>query len=164
MPYRTMQALFDPAFPSGRRNYWKSGFLRGLDDAAIAILVEHFAQAPSPAAGLGIEPYGGAINRVGSQATAFPHRSYPFNILIFTAWDDPAEDAANMGWARGLWAALQPFAAEGVYVNYLGDAAAEGENRVRAAYGAATYDRLAALKRTYDPDKLFRMNQNIAPA
>jgi FAD/FMN-containing dehydrogenase len=164
MPYRTMQALFDPAFPPGRRNYWKSGFLRNLDDAAIDILVKHFKRAPSPYAGLGIELYGGAINRAGPQATAFPHRTYPFNILIFTAWDDPAEDAANMGWGRDLWRALQPFAAEGVYVNYLGNAAAEGENRVRAAYGAATYDRLAALKRAYDPDNLFRMNQNIAPA
>jgi FAD/FMN-containing dehydrogenase len=101
---------------------------------------------------------------VGAEETAFPHRSYPFNILIFTAWTDPAEDAANMGWGREFWAAVQPFAAEGVYVNYLGDAVAEGSNRVRAAYGPATYDRLAALKRAYDPTNLFCMNQNIAPA
>ena len=164
MPYRTMQSLFDPAFPPGRRNYWKSGFLRNLDDAAIDILVEHFRRAPSPYAGFGIELYGGAINRVGPEETAFPHRGNPFNILIFTAWDDPAEDAANMGWGRELWAALQSFAADGVYVNYLGDAIAEGQERVRAAYGAATYDRLAALKRAYDPSNLFCMNQNIAPA
>lgn len=91
-------------------------------------------------------------------------RSYPYNILIFTAWDDAAEDAANMDWARDLWRALQPFAAPGVYVNYLGDAAAEGEDRVRAAYGADTYKRLSALKRTYDPSNIFRMNQNITPA
>ncbi len=164
MPYRTMQALFDPAFPPGRRNYWKSGFLRNLDDGAIEVLVEHFLRAPSPHAGLGIELYGGAISRVGPQETAFPHRGYPFNILIFTSWDDPAEDAANMGWGRELWAALQPFAADGVYVNYLGDAIVEGQDRVRAAYGSATYERLAALKRTYDPNNLFCMNQNISPA
>jgi FAD/FMN-containing dehydrogenase len=164
MPYRTMQSLLDAAFPSGRRNYWKSGFLQNLDDAAIAVLIEHFRRAPSPYAGFGIELYGGAVGRVGSEETAFPHRSYPFNILIFTAWDDPAEDAANMGWGRELWAALQPFAADGVYVNYLGDAVAEGSDRVRAAYGPGTYDRLAALKRAYDPTNLFCMNQNIAPA
>lgn len=164
MPYRTVQTLFDAAFPSGRRNYWKSGFLRNLDDAAIAILIEHFRNAPSPYAGLGVELYGGAIGRVAEGATAFPHRNYPFNLLIFTAWDDPAEDAANMRWARDLWSALKPFAADGVYVNYLGNASAEGQDRVRAAYGSAIYERLADLKRTYDPANLFCMNQNIGPA
>jgi FAD/FMN-containing dehydrogenase len=164
MPYRTVQALFDPAFPAGRRNYWKSGFLRNLDDAAITILIEHFRRAPSPYAGLGVELYGGAIGRVAPESTAFPHRGHQFNLLIFTAWDDPAEDAANMGWGRDLWAALQPFAADGVYVNYLGDAAAEGQDRVRAAYGPAIYKRLADLKRRYDPANLFCMNQNILPA
>jgi FAD/FMN-containing dehydrogenase len=164
MPYRTMQTLFDAAFPPGRRNYWKSGFLRNLDDAAIDILVEHFRRAPSPHAGFAIELYGGAVSRIGPEETAFPHRGYPFNILIFTGWDDPAEDQANMGWGRELWAALQPFAADGVYVNYLGDAAAEGQDRVRAAYGPAIYQRLAELKRDYDPTNLFCMNQNIAPA
>ena len=164
MPYRTMQSLLDGAFPSGRRNYWKSGFLRNLDDAAIAVLSEHFRRVPSPYAGFGIELYGGAVSRVGADETAFPHRGNPFNILIFTAWDDPAEDAANMGWGRELWSALQPFAAEGVYVNYLGDAVAEGTDRVRAAYGPAIYERLASLKRAYDPTNLFCMNQNIAPA
>jgi FAD/FMN-containing dehydrogenase len=164
MPYRTMQALFDGAFPPGRRNYWKSGFLRSLDDDAIDILVEHFRRAPSPYAGFGIELYGGAVNRVNPDETAFPHRGYPFNMLIFTAWDDAAEDVANMAWGRNLWAALQPFAAEGVYVNYLSDALVEGQDRIRAAYGSSTYQRLAKLKRAYDPENLFRMNQNIAPA
>ncbi|MBA2598370.1 MAG: FAD-binding oxidoreductase [Chloroflexia bacterium] len=164
MPYQTIQTLLDGAFPSGRRNYWKSGFLRALDDAAIDVLVEHFTRAPSPFAGFGIELYGGAANRIGPEETAFPHRDSPFNILIFTAWEDPARDEANFGWARDLWAALQPVAADGVYVNYLGDAEAEGQDRVRAAYGAATYERLAALKRAYDPANLFRMNQNIIPA
>jgi FAD binding domain/Berberine and berberine like len=163
MPYCTMQALFDPAFPPGRRNYWKSGFFRGLDDTAIDIMVEHFARVPSPYSGVGLEQYGGAINRLRLEETAFPHRDYLFNFLVFASWDNPADDTANIGWARELWRALQPFMAEGVYVNYLGDTAAEGENRVRAAYGAATYDRLAVLKRTYDPLNRFRLNQNIAP-
>jgi FAD/FMN-containing dehydrogenase len=163
MPYRAMQALFDGAFPPGRRDYWKSGFLRELPDEAISVLVDHFSRAPSPYAGFGIELYGGAIARVDPRETAFPHRGFPFNILIFTAWDDPAEDAANIGWARGLWAALRPWAGDGVYVNYLGETGAEGEDRVRAAYGP-NYDRLAALKAKYDPTNRFRMNQNIAPA
>ncbi len=163
MPYRTMQALFDGAFPAGRRNYWKSGYMRDLDDAAIAIMVDHFSRAPSPYAGIGIELYGGATNRTAPGDTAFPHRDYQFNMLIFTAWDDPADDRANIEWARQFWRALRPFLADGVYVNYLGDAADGGRDQIRAAYGP-DYERLVALKRAYDPANLFRMNQNIAPA
>jgi FAD/FMN-containing dehydrogenase len=162
IPYRTLQMLFDPAFPAGRRNYWKSSFLRGLDDAAIDALVDHVAKVPSPHSGVAIEQFGGAVGRVEVDATAFAHRSASFNLIIFAAWDDPAQDDANIGWARELWAAMRPFAADGVYVNYLGDVRDEGEDRVRAAYGAQ-YDRLAALKAKYDPTNLFRVNQNITP-
>ncbi|HEU0114296.1 MAG TPA: BBE domain-containing protein, partial [Thermomicrobiales bacterium] len=163
MPYRTMQALFDGAFPEGRRNYWKTGYMRDLPDAAIAIMADHFSRVPSPYSGIGVELYGGAANRVAPGAAAFPHRDYQFNMLIFTAWDDPADDMANIAWARGLWRALRPFLADGVYVNYLDDAGDDGMDPVRAAYGP-DYDRLAALKRAYDPTNLFRMNQNITPA
>jgi FAD/FMN-containing dehydrogenase len=106
---------------------------------------------------------GGAIARVDVAETAFPHRANRFNIIIFTGWDDPADDAANIGWTRGLWSALRPFAAGGVYVNYLGSAADEEGNRVREAYGAG-WERMTALKRAYDPTNLFRFNQNVAPA
>ena len=164
MPYRTMQALFDGAFPPGRRNYWKSGFLRNLDDGAIAVLVEHFRRAPSPYAGFGIELYGGAVSRIRAEETAFPHRSYPFNILIFTAWDDPADDAANMGWGRELWAALQPFAADGVYVNYLGDAVVEGRTGFGLHMAPPSTSGWPPSSATYDPTNLFCMNQNILPA
>ncbi|HET7093546.1 MAG TPA: FAD-binding oxidoreductase, partial [Thermomicrobiales bacterium] len=146
MPYRTMQTLFDGAFPEGRRNYWKSGYMRGLPDAAIAIMADHFSRAPSPYAGIAVELYGGAANRAGNGATAFPHRDYQFNVLIFTAWDDPSQDQANIDWARGFWRALRPFLADGVYVNYLGDAGDDGLDPVRAAYGS-DYERLARLKR-----------------
>ncbi len=163
-PYRMLQTIFDAAFPAGLRNYWKSSFLRDLDDAAIDAMVEHFSRAPSPHAGMAIEMFGGAVGRVAPEETAFPHRSSPFNVILFTAWDDPAQDRDNIAWVRELWAALRPFAVDAVYVNYLGDVGDEGRARIRAAYGDATYDRLAALKRAYDPMNLFRMNQNIAPA
>jgi FAD/FMN-containing dehydrogenase len=163
IPYRTLQTLFDPAFPAGRRNFWKSSFLRGLDDGAIAVMADHFRRAPSPHAGIAIELFGRAVGRVGPEETAFAHRASPFNAIIFTAWDDPAHDHANIGWVRELWVALQPFAADAVYVNYLGDARDEGVGRVRSAYGDAAYQRLATLKREYDPVNLFRMNQNILP-
>jgi FAD/FMN-containing dehydrogenase len=164
MPYQALQTIFDAAFPAGLRNYWKSSFLNGLDDAAIAVMVEQFSRAPSPHSGIAIEVFGGAVSRVSTEETAFAHRSSPFSVIIFTAWDNPAQDQDNIAWARELWAALQPFAADAVYVNYLGDAGDEGRARVRAAYGDATYERLAALKRAYDPENLFRMNQNIASA
>src|SRR5215216_3642397 len=164
MPYQALQTIFDAAFPAGLRNYWKSSFLKGLDAAAIAVMVEHFSRAPSPHAGIAIEVFGGAVSRVSPEETAFAHRSSPFNVIIFTAWDDPAQDQENIAWARQLWAELQPFAADAVYVNYLGDVGDEGRARVRAAYGDANYERLAALKHAYDPGNLFRMNQNIAPA
>lgn len=162
MPYRSLQAFFDPAFPVGRRNYWKSAFLQGLADDAIDALVEGFARAPSPSATIFIEQLGGAMARVDPNATAFPHRAAPFNLMVLTAWDDPADDAVNLSWVRDVWTKLRPHIEGGVYVNYLSDLRYEGENRVRAAYGP-NYDRLVALKRKYDPDNLFRTNHNIAP-
>jgi hypothetical protein len=163
MPYQAVQTMFDAAFPAGRRNYWKSGFLRSIDDDAVAILADWFRRAPNPSAGIFVEAFGGAVARTDPAESAFSHRSEPYSIIIFSGWDDPAEDAANMGWARGLWSALRPFAADGVYVNYLGREADEDGDRVRSAYGAS-WERLVALKRAYDPDNLFRVNQTVAPA
>jgi FAD/FMN-containing dehydrogenase len=88
----------------------------------------------------------------------------PYNFLILGAWEKAEDDAANIAWARETWQALQPYASAGVYVNYLGQEADEGSERVRASYGQAKYDRLVALKTKYDPNNLFRMNQNIKPA
>jgi FAD/FMN-containing dehydrogenase len=164
MPYRSLQTMFDAAYPAGLRHYWKSSFLRGLDDEAIKVMVEHFARVPSPYTAVFIEHMGGATSRVGSDETAFAHRSAPFNLVITAGWADSAQDQANIGWTRELWTAIQPFAVDAVYVNYLGETRDEGEDRVRSAYGAARYERLAALKRRYDPDNVFRLNQNIKPA
>ena len=163
-PYRMAQTMFDAAFPAGLRNYWKSSFLRGLDATAIDAMVDHFRRAPSPHAGIAIELFGGAVGRVGWDETAFVHRNSPFDTILFSAWDGPARDQENVAWVRELWQALQPSAIGAVYVNYLGDARDEGVDRVRAAYGDAAHQRLAALKRMYDPTNLFSMNQNIAPA
>jgi FAD/FMN-containing dehydrogenase len=163
MPYRALQTMFDPSFPAGRRNYWKSGFLGGWDDAAIDTLVEHFARVPSPYSGVFAEHYGGTAGRVGPDETAFAHRGLLSNLIILAAWDDPADDEVNIGWARELWKAMQPFAVDAVYVNCLDDVRDEGEARIRAAYGAS-YERLVKLKRTYDPTNLFRVNQNIKPS
>src|SRR5439155_15087276 len=104
---------------------------------------------------------GGAVARVGEDDTAFGNRRAAYAYNVNTMWFDPSEDAQQEASNREFATALAPFATGGVYVNFLGN---EGEARVRAAYGDAKYDRLARLKRRYDPDNLFRLNQNIAPA
>ena len=108
-----------------------------------------------------IEQLGGAVTHVGRDETAFDHRDAAVNLAIIARWGDPAEAEANIAWARGLWDAMQPYA-RGVYVNYLG--VGDNPERVRDAYSAAKYARLAALKHTYDPQNLFHRNQNIRPA
>ena len=162
MPYRAVQSMLDAGSPPGRRNYWKSSFLERLPDAAIATLLERFAAARSPWCKLLIECLGGAVARVERADAAFDHRHLPFNLLVEAAWGDPTADRDNIAWVRATWEAMQPHAAEGVYMNYL--EAEGGPDRLRAAYGPKKYQRLAALKARYDPDNRFRMNQNVRPA
>jgi FAD/FMN-containing dehydrogenase len=161
MTYREIQSMFDPALPGGRLNYWKSSFLRELSDQAIETLVAHFSEVPSPFSTLGLEPFGGAVGRVGVDETAFPHRLAHYSLVILGIWTDPAEQATHVRWVRELWEAMQPYSTEAVYVNYLDT---DDADRVRSAYGAATYEHLQLLKEKYDPENFFRMNQNIGPA
>ena len=159
LPYTAVQTMLDDAAPHGRRYYGKAGLLASLTDPAIEIMAEHFAQVPSPQSLVLLVQMGGAVARVQPTATAFVHRQAAFAFTILSIWEDPAEDTANIAWARRFWEDLQPFTNRGVYVNELGD---EGEERVHAAYGPA-YPRLAALKGRYDPTNVFRLNQNIRP-
>jgi hypothetical protein len=161
MPYAGVQGLFGPAFPWGRRNYWKSSFLRELPDAAVNVVVEQADQRQSPLSAVVLEYYGGAASRVASDATAFPHREAIYNFVVLGQWTDAAEDPAHIGWARDCWEAVRPWSSGAVYMNALSDD--EGAKGVRDAYGA-NYPRLAALKAALDPKNLFRLNQNIAPA
>ncbi len=164
MPYRLVQTLFDEGAPPGLRNYWKSSFLERLPEEAIQALVACRASMPSPNSKLFIECLGGAMARIDRDEMAFDHRDVPYNFLILGAWEKSEDDDANIAWARETWQALQPYASSGVYVNYLGQEADEGAERVRASYGQAKYDHLVVLKTKYDPNNLFRMNQNIKPA
>jgi FAD/FMN-containing dehydrogenase len=162
MPYLTLQGLFAPAYPEGRRNYWKSAFVDRLTDELIDLLIDSYTSTPSPYAAFFLEQMGGAINRVGETETAFPHRSATYNFMITSAWNDPAEDEINVRWVRETWTKIEPHLNGGVYVNYLSEKQLEGGDRVRAAYGA-NYAWLAALKQQYDPQNRFRHNQNIVP-
>jgi FAD/FMN-containing dehydrogenase len=160
MPYTVLQSARDEGFPSGRLHYWKSGWLRHVTDGAIETLMQFVPQMPSSVSGVGLQQMHGVASRVAPSATAFPHRAEQYDFLILSQWSDATDSDRNVQWARALFEAMQPHLEESVYVNNLGD---EGPERVQAAYGE-NYPRLAAMKRFYDPDNLFRANQNIDPS
>jgi FAD/FMN-containing dehydrogenase len=157
--YVQLQRAGDASFPRGHRFYWKAQFLRKITPAAADALIDRFPSVPSPKSFFVFQQVGGAIAKVRPMATAYANRNAAYDSFPVSIWTEPTADQANISWARELYAALQPFAMNGVYVNNLGD---EGDDRVKAAYGE-NYTRLVVLKRTYDPDNLFRLNQNIWP-
>ncbi len=163
MPYRTIQTLYDAIFPKGRdRCYWKSTYLKGLSDSVINHLTALLANRPSEMTYASIWRFGGAVQRVAADATAFGDRSMPYMFSLDAIWSAPVEDEANIGWARDAWQAAQRHSTGRMYLNFPG--LGEGDTLVRDAFGADTYSRLQKVKRTYDPENLFRVNQNIQPA
>ena len=159
IPYLQIQSAGDSLFPRGRRYYWKAQFLREISDGAIAALLDTYARAPNHSSLLVFQQVGGAIARVPASHSPYANRDAALDCFPIAIWDDPADDDANIRWARDLWNAVRPFSTGGVYANNLGD---EGDERVRDAYGA-NYARLAAIKKQYDPTNFFRLNQNIRP-
>lgn len=162
MPYPAMQSLFDAEFPPGGRYYFKGGFLPAFPDGAADAVMEHMRARPSRYSEFDLHHMGGAIHRVGGMDTAFPDRTATYTYNIVARWEDPSDDDANRDWARSLAAALAPFGRAHVYVNFLSEPVHAGA--LEAAYGSERYQRLAALKRRYDPENVFRLNQNIPPA
>jgi FAD binding domain/Berberine and berberine like len=160
VPYAALQGISEHFNPRGYRNYLKTNYLRDLSDDAIDLLVEQYTHVPAPHTHIVVEHMGGAISRTDRDATAYNYRDAQYNFLIVGMWPEAAADARGIGWVRGLWQALQPFSTGHIYVNYESDV---GVDRVQAAYGAAKYARLVALKNTYDPTNMFRLNANIPP-
>jgi hypothetical protein len=160
MPYAVLQSARDEGFPFGRHHYWKSGWLREVTDGAIETLLRFLPQMPSSASSVGLQQLHGAASRVAPSATAFPHRAEQYDFLVMSQWSEASDSDRNLQWTRAVFEAMRPHLEQSVYVNNLGD---EGQGRVRAAYGE-NYPRLAAVKRIYDPDNLFRANQNIDPS
>jgi FAD/FMN-containing dehydrogenase len=153
-----MQALL--AVPPTRiASYARSSMLRELSDAAIDVLVAR-AIAPAPPSLFFLEPLHGRVSENATGESAFSHRGPGYSFAALSLWSDPAEAAASTGWVRKFFDEMTPFLASGVYANYL--AGDEGDARVRAAYGPS-WERLVALKRAYDPDNVFRLNQNVSP-
>jgi len=157
MRYVDLQSGGDSAFPTGRRHYWKAGFLRRLGPEAIDLLVYFAARRPSANTVIALQQMHGAAARVAPGETAFAHRHDQWDCLVLSQWDRAADDERNIAWTRELHAAMTPYLERAVYVNDLG---ADEPERVRAAYGG-NYERLAAIKATYDPDNVFRANQNV---
>jgi FAD/FMN-containing dehydrogenase len=163
-PYTQVQQLYDPFFPEGELYYyWKSIELAHLDDEVIEEVVAAAADRPSSRTLLPIWHHGGAMNRVGALETAYGDRSATYLLSIDSTWADPDETEANVEWTRTLWDAMHRFSDGGLYLNFPGYGE-EGEELVRAGHGEAVYDRLVDLKDEYDPDNLFRLNQNVSPS
>jgi len=159
-PYAAWQQTFDPLLTPGARNYWKSHNFSTLKDGLFDAVLASIATLPGPECEIFFGGIGGATTRPAADSTAYAHRDARYVMNVHGRWQDPADDARCVGWARDFFKASAPFASGGVYVNFL--TADEGD-RVANAYGP-NYERLARVKRQYDPGNLFRVNQNIKPS
>jgi FAD/FMN-containing dehydrogenase len=156
------QQFLDSGQPFGRRYYWKSDYFDDVPAAADATIIAHAGAIASPHSAVLCMHLGGAAARRPAAETAVGNRTAEYVLNMQGAWEAPAEDAVHIGWARDFWAAMRPFSSGGTYVNFLTEDA--DDERRHAAYGPALYARLAHIKAKYDPENLFRSNQNIRPA
>ena len=158
-PWTNWQAGFDGLVPHGARNYWKSHHLKELSDGCIDKILEFSSKLPTEECEVFVPHMEGAPSRIPETETAFAHRNTPFVFNIHTRWRNISDDETCLDWAREFHDAIQPFA-RGVYVNFMSQ---EGEDRVKDAYTPEVWNRLVEIKRKWDPENLFRMNQNIRP-
>jgi FAD/FMN-containing dehydrogenase len=159
MPYAALNAAFDALVPPGLQHYWKANFVTELTDDIIDAHLRHGPDVPVVNSTVHIYPIDGAAHRVGATDTAFAHREANFATVIAGMWPDPAQNEANISWVRDYYEATAPLSEEGGYINFM---AGDDQGRIRANYGP-NYDRLVEVKRRYDPNNLFHLNQNIAP-
>ena len=159
-PFPAMQSLLAGAFPDGNQNYWKSTLQRELSDDAIRLIVDHGKRMSSPLSFVVLENYGGAATRVSKDATAYPHRDLPWDVLFIAQWTKEEETATHRDWARSGEEMLRPFSANAHLLSALD---VETDEVVNTAFGQ-NLQRLAAIKKKFDPDNFFRVNQNIKPA
>ncbi|WP_030956581.1 FAD-binding oxidoreductase [Streptomyces sp. NRRL S-378] len=160
MPYPALNSAFDALVPPGLQHYWKANFVTELTDSAIEAHLVHGPKLPAVNSTVHIYPINGACHRVGPDETAFAYRDANFATVIAGMWPDPADNEANIAWVRDYYEATAPHSEEGGYINFMAE---DDQSRIRANY-KGNYDRLAEVKRTYDPGNLFHLNQNIQPA
>lgn len=160
VPYTAWQQVFDPLLVPPARNYWKSHNFNTLSDAAIDVVIDYAGRLPSAQSEIFLGLLGGAANTHAPDEMAYPHRAALYAMNVHTRWENASDDAACLAWAREFFKAAAPHAAGGVYINFLNE---DEVDRIAEAYGP-NYQRLGAIKAKYDPDNLFRSNQNIRPA
>ena len=158
-PFIEIQKTFDEGMPSGMRYYWKSHFFETLTDDAIDVFVNHTRNIPGIFTIVGFDPFGGAINRIKENATAFSQRSASYILGIWGGWIEHNEDKEIINWIRELYDKMKPFASGGTYGNFLSK---DDDNKIKASFGS-NYERLQRVKRKYDPNNFFNYNQNIKP-
>ena len=159
MPYPALNSAFDGLVPAGLQHYWKANFVRQLSDQAVEIHMEHGPKVPAVNSTVHIYPINGACHRTSPESTAFGHREANFATVIAGMWPDPQRNADNIQWVRDYSAAITPLSEAGGYINFM---AGDDQSRVKENYGQ-NYDRLVSVKRSYDPDNVFHLNQNIKP-
>jgi FAD/FMN-containing dehydrogenase len=159
LPYPALQSSFDALVPPGLQWYWKADFFTELRDDAVAEHVAHGIEMPTPLSSMHLYPISGAVHDVATNESAWAYRRSAFVQVIVGVDPDPTNTERITDWAKDYWTDLHPHSAGGAYINMMMD---EGQARIRAAYGE-NYDRLARIKREYDPENLFHVNQNIQP-
>jgi FAD/FMN-containing dehydrogenase len=159
MPYPALNSAFDGLVPPGLQHYWKAAYVRELTDEAIAVHMEHGPKVPTMNSTVHLYPIDGAVHDIAPDATAFGHRDASFAPVIAGMWPDPADNERNTQWVRDYYAAIAPHSEAGGYINF---ASPDDQDKVAENYGA-NYRRLTEIKRRYDPDNLFHLNQNIRP-
>jgi FAD/FMN-containing dehydrogenase len=158
-PYAQMQSLLDATQPKGRRYYWKSHYLAGIDDRLIDVALEHARRFKSPHSAILMFQIGGALNELPAAHSPAGNRDATYVLNIAGSWERPEDDDANVRWAHDCFEAARPCSTGGTYVNFL--TAEEGRDRIEAAYGSANLARLADLKRRFDPDNLFSHTKGV---
>jgi FAD/FMN-containing dehydrogenase len=158
-PFAAWQQAFDPLLTPGSRNYWKSHNFTELKPEAVDIAVDYARRLPTDQCEIFFGLIGGATQRVAPDAMAYAHRDALFVMNVHGRWENAGEDEAGIAWSRAFFNDTLPFASGGAYINFLTD---DEEQRVKSAFGPS-YEKLAALKKKYDPSNLLRLNQNIAP-
>jgi hypothetical protein len=160
MPFPVLQSLFDPLYPPGLQWYWRADFFKDISDASIEVHLEYAEKLPTGHSTMHLYPINGAVQRVGSADTAFSYRDCLLAGVIVGVDPDPGNREKITNWTKGYFDALHPHSAGGAYINFMME---EGQERVRASF-RGNYERLASIKKKYDPTNFFRVNQNIKPA
>jgi hypothetical protein len=160
IPYSSLQGMFDPLYPKGLQWYWKADFVKELSDDAIRINMEHAEKLPTPHSTMHLYPINGQVHKKKNKDTAFAYRDANWAQVIVGVDPDPGKRDILAAWAKEYWQALHPLSAGGAYINFMME---EGADRVKASY-RENYDKLVSIKKKYDPQNIFYINQNIRPA